>query len=214
MRNTSTCSPMGARERDMDEEPSLPRRLAAILAADSAPGASTTTRHSRASAGVRGALDPHLRRVWRRPAVGLPVLQPLRDSRASLGGRPPRFGSPDTYTPKHLAERILTFKSALEGERKHVTVLFADLKGSMELPQKGGLREAAQMTSLHDRVPVSVRDAIVEGRTWAMTSTYRMAPGRVAAARRALAECRGSSDPRGGRLPNEPALQDSCVTPW
>src|SRR5262245_49309202 len=45
----------------------------------------------------------------------------------------PRFGTPRTYTPKHLAEKILTSKAALEGERKQVTVLFADLKGSMEL---------------------------------------------------------------------------------
>src|SRR5262245_38563699 len=45
----------------------------------------------------------------------------------------PKFVSPDTYTPKHLAEKILTSKAALEGERKQVTVLFADLKGSMEL---------------------------------------------------------------------------------
>ncbi|MGH9892013.1 MAG: double zinc ribbon domain-containing protein, partial [bacterium] len=44
-----------------------------------------------------------------------------------------RFNSPDSYTPKHLAEKILTSKTALEGERKQVTVLFADLKGSMEL---------------------------------------------------------------------------------
>jgi class 3 adenylate cyclase/tetratricopeptide (TPR) repeat protein len=44
-----------------------------------------------------------------------------------------RFDSPQTYTPKHLAERIFSSKSALEGERKQVTVLFADLKGSMEL---------------------------------------------------------------------------------
>ena len=44
-----------------------------------------------------------------------------------------QFKSPETYTPKHLAEKILTSKSALEGERKQVTVLFADLKGSMEL---------------------------------------------------------------------------------
>ena len=44
-----------------------------------------------------------------------------------------RFSSPDAYTPTHLAERILTSKTALEGERKQVTVLFADLKGSMEL---------------------------------------------------------------------------------
>ena len=45
----------------------------------------------------------------------------------------PATSSPATYTPKHLAEKILTSKSALEGERKQVTVLFADLKGSMEL---------------------------------------------------------------------------------
>src|SRR5207245_2130707 len=44
-----------------------------------------------------------------------------------------RFTSPDSYIPKHLAEKILTSKAALEGERKQVTVLFADLKGSMEL---------------------------------------------------------------------------------
>ena len=43
----------------------------------------------------------------------------------------PRYASPET--PKHLAEKILTSRSALEGERKQVTVLFADLKGSMEL---------------------------------------------------------------------------------
>ena len=46
---------------------------------------------------------------------------------------PARAPSPESYTPKHLAEKILTSKAALEGERKQVTVLFADLKGSMEL---------------------------------------------------------------------------------
>ena len=45
----------------------------------------------------------------------------------------PKSVSPVAYTPKHLAEKILTSKVALEGERKQVTVLFADLKGSMEL---------------------------------------------------------------------------------
>jgi len=44
-----------------------------------------------------------------------------------------RFASPESYTPKHLAEKILSSKATLEGERKHVTVLFADMKGSMEL---------------------------------------------------------------------------------
>ena len=53
-----------------------------------------------------------------------------------VDGTPPgrtRVDSPEAYTPRHLAERILTSKSAIEGERKQVTVLFADLKGSMEL---------------------------------------------------------------------------------
>ena len=44
-----------------------------------------------------------------------------------------KSASPASYTPKHLAEKILTSKGALEGERKQVTILFADIKGSMEL---------------------------------------------------------------------------------
>src|SRR5215831_1662508 len=46
---------------------------------------------------------------------------------------PPRLAPLESYIPKHLAEKILTSRAALEGERKQVTVLFADLKGSMEL---------------------------------------------------------------------------------
>ncbi len=45
----------------------------------------------------------------------------------------PSAPEPRTYTPKHLAEKILTSQSALEGERKQVTILFADVKGSTEL---------------------------------------------------------------------------------
>jgi class 3 adenylate cyclase/predicted negative regulator of RcsB-dependent stress response len=56
---------------------------------------------------------------------------PVRPAAALPSGT--RFGSPESYTPTHLAERILTSRAALEGERKHVTVLFADVKGSMEL---------------------------------------------------------------------------------
>lgn len=44
-----------------------------------------------------------------------------------------RFASPKSYTPQHLADKILTTRASLEGERKQVTVLFADIKGSMEL---------------------------------------------------------------------------------
>ena len=55
--------------------------------------------------------------------------QPLDQAKVAT----PKFSTPQSYTPKHLAQKILTSKSALEGERKQVTVLFADLKGSMEL---------------------------------------------------------------------------------
>jgi class 3 adenylate cyclase len=53
--------------------------------------------------------------------------------------------TPLTYTPSYLAEKILTSRSALEGERKHVTVLFADLKGSMELLADRDPEEARQL---------------------------------------------------------------------
>ena len=72
-------------------------------------------------------------------ACGNELSRQARDSVTSAATRsalrPPRqrVASPDAYTPKHLAEKILTSKAALEGERKQVTVLFADLKGSMEL---------------------------------------------------------------------------------
>ena len=48
------------------------------------------------------------------------------------------FASPVSYTPKHLAERILTSRAALEGERKQVTVLFCDIVGSTPLAERVG----------------------------------------------------------------------------
>ena len=68
-----------------------------------------------------------------------------------------RFASPDSYTPKHLAEKILTSKSALEGERKLVTVLFADLKGSMELLAD---RDPEEARKLLDPVLVRMMEAV------------------------------------------------------
>ncbi len=64
---------------------------------------------------------------------------------ASQATAEPRFTSPEAYTPKHLAEKILTSKAALEGERKQVTVLFADLKGSMELLAERDPEEARKL---------------------------------------------------------------------
>jgi class 3 adenylate cyclase/predicted ATPase len=56
----------------------------------------------------------------------------------SLAGLSTSAAPPDprSYTPKHLAEKILTSRSSLEGERKQVTVLFADIKGSMDLAEQ------------------------------------------------------------------------------
>jgi class 3 adenylate cyclase/tetratricopeptide (TPR) repeat protein len=57
----------------------------------------------------------------------------------------PRPQPPLTYTPGHLTEKILASRAALEGERKQVTVLFADLKGSMELLADRDPEEARQL---------------------------------------------------------------------
>jgi class 3 adenylate cyclase len=68
-----------------------------------------------------------------------------------------KFGVPESYTPKHLAEKILMSKSALEGERKQVTVLFADLKGSMELLAD---RDPEEACKLLDPVLERMMDAV------------------------------------------------------
>jgi len=69
----------------------------------------------------------------------------------------PRFASPESYTPKHLAEKILNSKAALEGERKQVTVLFADMKGSMELIAD---RDPEEARKLLDPVLERMMDAV------------------------------------------------------
>ena len=68
-----------------------------------------------------------------------------------------RFASPESYTPKHLVEKILTSRTALEGERKQVTVLFADLKGSMELLAG---RDPEEARKLLDPVIERMMDAV------------------------------------------------------
>ena len=64
------------------------------------------------------------------------------------GARPTegsRFASPRVYTPRHLADRMQGMRDSLEGERKQVTVLFADLKSSLELLADRDPEEARQI---------------------------------------------------------------------
>jgi len=64
----------------------------------------------------------------------------------AAGTAAPRHSpAPETYTPKYLAQKILISKAALEGERKQVTVLFADLKSSMELLAERDPEEARKI---------------------------------------------------------------------
>jgi class 3 adenylate cyclase len=65
--------------------------------------------------------------------------------------------SPESYIPKHLAEKIFISKAALEGERKQVTVLFADLKGSMELLAE---RDPEEARKILDPVLEGMMDAV------------------------------------------------------
>ncbi len=80
-----------------------------------------------------------------------------RSCGAAITAEPARRTSPETYTPKHLAEKILASKGALEGERKQITVLFADLKGSMELLAD---RDPEEARKLLDPVLERMMDAV------------------------------------------------------
>jgi len=66
---------------------------------------------------------------------------------APVGER--RFSSPQSDTPQHLAEKILTFETALVGERKLITILFADLKGS-DRPRPRGSAQASATSRVGD----------------------------------------------------------------
>jgi len=71
------------------------------------------------------------------PAAASEPPPPPAPVAAEIPAAPPaRFASPETYTPKHLAEKILTSRSAIEGERKIVTVLFSDVSGFTAISEK------------------------------------------------------------------------------
>ncbi|HJY80393.1 MAG TPA: adenylate/guanylate cyclase domain-containing protein [Candidatus Binatia bacterium] len=81
-------------------------------------------------------------------SIPLPTPQfqvPDPKSQVSLSRLPPPDSGPILYTPLHLANRILSSKATLEGERKIVTVLFADIKGSMDIMERLDPEEAKQL---------------------------------------------------------------------
>src|SRR5262249_46015981 len=61
------------------------------------------------------------------------------------GPPPPRLTTPSLYTPRYLSDRILASRTALEGERKQVTVLFADVQGSMQMLAERDPEEALEV---------------------------------------------------------------------
>jgi hypothetical protein len=77
--------------------------------------------------------------IWAGEATA--VAAPVPESPASAPASPPSPRSergPLSYTPPHLAGKILTSRSVLEGERKQVTVLFCDLANSTPMPERLG----------------------------------------------------------------------------
>jgi class 3 adenylate cyclase len=57
---------------------------------------------------------------------------------AGATGRAEPPTAPEAYTPRHLAEKILATRTALEGERKSVTVLVCDVVRSTTLAEELG----------------------------------------------------------------------------
>ncbi len=75
---------------------------------------------------------------------GAAVADPATAAPASLTATPEAFVrtvQPRAYTPNHLVEKILTLRSAVEGERKQVTVLFVDVKESLHLADRVGAED-------------------------------------------------------------------------
>ena len=68
-----------------------------------------------------------------------------RVSETRLSTPDTRLPTPSTYTPRHLAEKILATRSSLEGERKQITVLFADVVGSTDMIQGLDPEEAQRL---------------------------------------------------------------------
>ncbi len=73
-------------------------------------------------------------------AIGMLALEAVPSAR--LASATTSQEPPSSYTPKHLAGKILNSRGVIEGERKQITVLFADIKGSLELIESSDPEDA------------------------------------------------------------------------
>jgi hypothetical protein len=103
---------------------------------------------------VRRPARSGLHVVWRVERAGREILRRLRRSADSRSADGADEIAPATSSPRHLAEKILTSRSALEGERKQVTVLFADVKGSTELAEQR--KKEPIMRIPKDQIPAKI----------------------------------------------------------
>src|SRR2546427_6018318 len=93
--------------------------------------------------------------------AGAPPQATVAPAAPAPSGGPPaldsKYASPQSYTPKHLAEKILTSKSALEGERKSVTVMFADVSGFTAMSER---LDPEEVHAIMDRAFEVILDAV------------------------------------------------------
>ena len=92
------------------------------------------------------------------PAAAPTVLAPAASPLAP-GALPFRDAAPVSYTPKHLAEKILTSRSAIEGERKQVTVMFTDVSGFTAMSER---MDPEEVHAIMDRAFEVILNAVHE----------------------------------------------------
>ena len=119
-----------------------------------------------------------------------------RTAAGTVSVHQPPARSVTDYTPRHLADKILQSKSALEGERKQVTVLFADIKGSMEL---SGQLDPEQWHQILDRFFQILADGVhrFEGTVNQYTGDGIMALFGARGDRDGARQCSSAHRPRG-----------------
>ena len=79
------------------------------------------------------------------PATGKFCMECAHELKPSGKAPPIDYDQPQSYTPKHLADKILTTRSSIEGERKLVTVFFADVANYTSISEKLDPEEVHQI---------------------------------------------------------------------